>query len=221
MKATAILPVKGFPRAKTRLAEAVGRPGRAALMRAMLSDTLAALEAAERVERIILVTPESRAQRLALEAAQRLRTPLEVIQEQQDHGHSEAALIGIARAKALGAACSALVPGDCPLLAADELDELVASLGADEVAVVPDRHGTGTNALVMAPADAIVPAFGEGSCERHLARARRSGMKARRAELPSLALDLDTPDDLLRLRAELSERPQAAPATVRALQELR
>jgi 2-phospho-L-lactate guanylyltransferase len=221
VRATAILPVKSFPRAKTRLAETVGKPGRAKLMRAMLADTLAALEAAERIERIILVSAEGRAQRLALEAAKRYRTPIEVVQEQQDLGHSQAATIGIVRAKALGAACAVLVPGDCPLLAPRELDELVASLGECEVAVVPDRHGTGTNALVMAPADAIAPAFGEGSCERHLERARRAGMTGRRAELPSLALDLDTPDDLARLRAELEERPDDAPATARALRELR
>jgi 2-phospho-L-lactate guanylyltransferase len=88
------------------------------------------------------------------------------------------------------------------------------------VAVVPDRHGTGTNALLMAPPDAIGPAFGPESCERHLDRARRAGWSAAREELSSLALDLDTPADLDSLRERLGEDPEAAPATAGVLATL-
>lgn len=220
MNATAILPVKGFPRAKTRLADAVGKPGRAALMRAMLTDALNALGRARLIERIIVVTGEGRAERTALEVAKRITTPLEVLQDPRDVGHSEAAVLGIIRAKSLGAECVALVPGDCPLLDAGELDELLGGFAPGRVAVVPDRAGTGTNALVLAPADAIGPAFGEGSCERHLDRARSAGHEAMRAELASLALDLDTPDDLAVLAERLAAEPDLAPATARALKEL-
>ena len=72
--------------------------------------------AADSVERVIVVTGERRAERLALRHAQRSTTPLEVLQEPKDRGHSEAATLGIVRALALGAECSALLPGDCPLL---------------------------------------------------------------------------------------------------------
>ncbi len=220
MRATVVIPVKRFARAKTRLVEAVGPPGRAALLKAMLADVLAAVAEVESVERVVVVTGEGRAERIALEAARRMSTPLEVLQDPRDPGHSEAATLGIVRAKALDAACVALLPGDCPLLEAAELDGALGRMGEGCVAVVPDRHGTGTNGLLMAPADAIGPAFGPGSRERHLDRAERAGWTASVEELPSLALDLDTPADLDALRAALAADATTAPATARALAEL-
>jgi 2-phospho-L-lactate guanylyltransferase len=91
---------------------------------------------------------------------------------------------------------------------------------AGVVAVIPDRHGTGTNGLLMAPPDAIGPAFGPDSCERHLDRAGRAGWRPVREGLPSLALDLDTPDDLEELRARLAPDPDAAPQTASVLAAL-
>ena len=221
MNATAILPVKRFARAKTRLlGDEIGPRERAALLRAMLADVVRAAGASHSVERVIVVTGEGRAERVALDAAKRTATPLEVLQDPTDRGHSEAATLGIIRARSHGARCAALIPGDCPLLSAEELDEALDRLEDGAVAGVPDRHGTGTNALVMAPADAIGPAFGPDSCERHLDRARRAGWVANVEPLPSLGLDLDTPDDLAALRERLGADPDAAPATARALAAL-
>jgi 2-phospho-L-lactate guanylyltransferase len=221
VKATAIIPVKRFGAAKQRLLEALDRPQRAALVKAMLSDVLSAIEGAKAVERVIIVTGEARAERLALEAAKRMRTPLEVLQEPTDHGHSEAATLGIIRAMALDARCVALLPGDCPLLDADELDAVLGRMQEDAVAVVPDRHGTGTNALVLAPADAIAPAFGPGSRKRHVERAERRGLAASVEQVDSLALDLDTPDDLAALEELLASTPDRAPASAAELQRIR
>ena len=220
MKATAILPVKRFARAKTRLVEEIGPQASAALLRAMLADVMGALARADAVERVIVVTGEGRAERVAMETAKRVATAIEVLQDPRDPGHSEAATLGIVRAKALGATCVALMPGDCPLLDPAELDAALGRMEPGRVAVVPDRHGTGTNGLLMAPPDAIGPAFGPDSCERHVDRAGRAGWTAVREELPSLALDLDTPDDLTALRAAIAATPSAAPATAAALEEL-
>ncbi len=220
MNATVVLPVKRFAQAKSRLVATVGPPGRAALLKAMLADVLETIGRATLVERVIVVTGEGRAEKLALALANGLGMPLEVFQDPGDPGHSEAATLGIVRAKALGAQCVALLPGDCPLLEAFELDAALGRMEAGRVAVIPDRHASGTNGLVMAPADAIGPGFGEGSCERHLDRAKRAGWTAVLEELPSLALDLDTPDDLDILRATLAADLGAAPATARALEEL-
>jgi 2-phospho-L-lactate guanylyltransferase len=71
------------------------------------------------------------------------------------------------------------------------------------VAIVPDRHGTGTNALLLTPPDAFAPSFGPGSFARHRALA---GDACRVAELPSLMHDVDTPEDLRTL-------PSGAPRT--------
>jgi len=73
------------------------------------------------------------------------------------------------------------VPGDCPTLDPAELNALLradsAGGGEREVVIVPDRHGTGTNGLLLAPPDAIAPSFGPGSCERHRALALAAGQR--------------------------------------------
>lgn len=220
MRATAIIPVKRFGEAKQRLLEALDRPQRAALVKAMLADVFAAVSACARVERVIVVTGEGRAERIALAQARRVATPFEILRDPTDRGHSEAATLGIVRALSHGAECAALLPGDCPLLDPAELDGSLERMSAGRVAVVPDRHGTGTNALLLAPADAIGPAFGEGSMARHRDRAGRAGHAVAIERLPSLALDLDTPDDLSALAAALTERPARAPATAAELTRL-
>ena len=113
-----------------------------------------------------------------------------------------------------------MVPGDCPLLDPAELGTALELARIGRVAVVPDRHGTGTNALIMAPPEAIGPAFGPGSRDRHIDRARRAGHEAAVEELPSLALDVDTPEDLRDLAQLLASVPDRAPATARELDRL-
>ena len=221
MRATAILPIKRFAHAKQRLVEAVGPPGRAALAKAMLADILAAITGAQAIERVIVVTGEGRAEKIALAHAQRVKTPLEVFRDPADTGHSEAATLGIVRAKALGASCVALLPGDCPLLSAAELDAALGHVGPESVAVVPDRHGEGTNALLLSPPDAIRPGFGPGSRERHVERGRAREFEVAVEEVPSLALDLDTEEDLHDLAEVLKAEPGRAPKTAEAIGELR
>jgi 2-phospho-L-lactate/phosphoenolpyruvate guanylyltransferase len=219
VRATAVIPVKRFGHAKQRLLDRLDRPQRADLVKAMLADVLAAVCEAESIERVIVVTGEGRAERIALARARRAETPIEVLQDPVDRGHSEAATLGIIRALALGAECSALLPGDCPLLDPAELDAALARMAPGRVAVIPDRHETGTNALLLAPADAIGPAFGPGSAERHLDRAARAGHEAVTEPLASRALDLDTPDDLAALTTAVAETGRA-PETAAALHRL-
>jgi 2-phospho-L-lactate/phosphoenolpyruvate guanylyltransferase len=217
MRATAIVPVKRFADAKRRLGDAVAGRRRGDLLEGMLADVLAALGRAQQLERIVVVTGDRRAERVALAQAQRTATALEVLRDPVDHGHSEAATLGIVRALATRASCVTLLPGDCPLLDSSELDAALARAGEGRVAVIPDRHGTGTNGLVMAPPDAIGPAFGPGSRERHLQIAAVRGLEGAVEDVPSLALDLDTPEDLEELRALLEGDPQRAPMTAAAL----
>ncbi len=86
--------------------------------------------------------------------------------------------------------------------------------------VVPDRHGTGTNALLLTPPDATAPAFGPGSCRRHVDNARTVGAVAEVIELPSLALDVDTPEDLALLQATLAASHGGAARTRGMLSQL-
>ncbi len=211
MRATAILPIKRFDAAKSRLADAVAAGARADLAAAMLADVLAALDRSEWLDRVIIVSGEPRAASAAAAAG------AELIDDPDDEGHSPAALLGVGVALAAGARCAALLPGDCPLLDPAELDAALGTLAPGTAGVIPDRHGSGTNGLLLAPPDAITPSFGPGSRERHLGLARAAGVAARVVAIESLALDLDTPADLEALTGALRADPARAPATARTL----
>jgi 2-phospho-L-lactate guanylyltransferase len=78
------------------------------------------------------------------------------------------------------------------------------------VVIVPDRHGTGTNGLLLSPPDAIRPSFGPGSAARHRALARAAAASWRFERVPSLLLDIDTGEDLAALRERLASTGSSA-----------
>jgi 2-phospho-L-lactate guanylyltransferase len=211
LKATAVLPVKRFDAAKQRLAAGIDEERRRDLAAAMVADVLDAIGKARSIERLIVVTGDPIAQDLAAKAG------AEVVADPEDAGHIEAAQAGIARAEAQGAERVALLAGDCPLLDPRELDRMLTGVPGSYVGIVPDRHGSGTNALLLSPPDAIVPAFGEGSRQRHVDAAREAGIPFGIEELPSIELDLDTPGDVIALTRELAKQPKRARRTAKAL----
>jgi 2-phospho-L-lactate guanylyltransferase len=215
MRTAAVLPIKSFSRAKQRLGATLDASQRRTLAGAMVADVLHALGAVPGLDSIVVVTAEP----VAVDAARAAGATL--VHDPEEAGQSAAAVRGIAAASAQGATRVLLVPGDCPALDASEVAGLLASPHeAPCVTIVPDRHGTGTNALLIAPPDAIVPAFGPGSFARHAARARAAGAAIAIAEVPSLGLDVDTPDDLAALRTALGARPGGAARTRSVLESL-
>jgi 2-phospho-L-lactate guanylyltransferase len=206
-----VLPIKRFHAAKQRLAAGLDGEQRRTLAAAMVADVLEAIAEARTIERTIVVSGDPVAQELASKVG------AEVVPDPEDAGHVEAALAGIARAEVEGAECVVLLPGDCPLLDPRELDRLLTGLPERYVGIVPDRHGTGTNALALRPPGAIVPAFGEGSRARHVSLAREAGVPFGVEELASLGLDLDTPADVIALARELEAGPGRARRTAKAL----
>jgi 2-phospho-L-lactate guanylyltransferase len=141
-----------------------------------------------------------------------------VLRDTAQAGQSAAAAIGIAHALAEGFERVLLVPGDTPLLDPGEVASLLAAPGA--VSIVPDRHGTGTNGLVLSPPDAIAPSFGPGSLKRHVDAARAAGVSSPVVQIPTLMLDVDTGDDLAVLMDALASGRGQAPATREVLRGL-
>jgi 2-phospho-L-lactate guanylyltransferase len=213
MKTIAILPVKAFGAAKQRLSPALAGKAREELAEAMAGDVLAALGQVPELDGVLVVTADSRARAAALRAG------ADAVHDDEQAGQSPAALAGIRTALSAGAGRVLLVPGDTPMLDPGEVSML---LGAAEragapVAIVPDRHGTGTNALVLTPPEAISPSFGPGSFARHMEAARAAGLPALVDRPRTLTLDVDTREDLGELVAALAERPGAAGGTRAAL----
>jgi 2-phospho-L-lactate guanylyltransferase len=209
MRTFGVLPVKSFGQAKQRLRDEVSPQLRASLAEAMLCDVLDALGRSECVEAVVVVTAGARARELAVDRG------AHVIGDRET-GHNDAAALGVAAAIERGADRVLLVPGDCPALDPKELDELLRRPAVTpSVVIVPDRHRTGTNALLLAPPEVMAPSFGPGSCARHteLARARRVHYEV--TEVPSLAFDVDTPEDL----EAFPKLPDGAPRTLALLSQ--
>jgi 2-phospho-L-lactate guanylyltransferase len=207
MRTCAVLPIKRFDDAKQRLDKTLNAGTRRALAEAMVSDVLNALRRADRIDKVVVVTGESGAEALARAYG------AETIGD-DDRGHSHAARAGVDWALERDYERVLLVPGDCPALDPREVDELVAgAMSAPDVVIVPDRHGTGTNALLIAPPDAIAPSFGPGSRERHEEAAGAAGVGWRVAEPRSLVIDVDTAEDLAALRVVLGARTGGAAHT--------
>ncbi len=220
MRTAAILPVKRFAAAKSRLDQALAQPLRERLARAMVGDVMLALSRTASIETTIVVTSEP----LLLErppAAASSGHRVQFIHDDQETGQSDAVATGVARAREQGFARVLCIPGDCPALDPAELDSLLqrnvpARAGDPLVVIVPDRHGTGTNGLVLTPPEAIAPSFGPGSCKRHEQLARVAGIGCRVERPSTLLLDVDTGDDLVALRtrlAEAREQPEDAAST--------
>jgi 2-phospho-L-lactate guanylyltransferase len=200
MRTAAVLPVKRFAEAKQRLGASVTDPLRRELAQAMVGDVLVALHETASIELTIVVTGEPSV------TEQALAQGAIVIDDTAQDGQSAAVALGIATALGERFERVLCIPGDCPTLDPADLDALLSRSAGErpEVVIIPDRHSTGTNGLLLTPPDAIAPSFGPDSCERHRALALAAGVHWRIERPASLLLDIDTSEDLTALRARLA-----------------
>jgi 2-phospho-L-lactate guanylyltransferase len=214
MRTAAILPIKSFDKAKQRLRFELPEHDRRALAEAMFADALVALGRVPELERVIVVSGDRVAQRIAGGYGA-------FVVEDDERGHNTAAALGVEVLITDGIERALLVPGDCPLLAPADIHALLAHVVPERsVLIVPDRHGTGTNALLLTPPDVLAPSFGPDSRRRHLADAQTHGIAAEVIELDSLALDIDTPEDLEALQRRLADTHGGAAHTRGMLNQL-
>ena len=213
MATAAILPIKRFDSAKQRLNGRLGAGTRAALAAAMFADVLSSLQRATALDAIVVVSGEQQVQDAAAENG------LMLVRDLQDKGQSNAARSGLARAAALGCDRAALIAGGCPLIDPQELDELLDATSAD-VVIVPDRHESGTNGLILNPSGPFEPQFGPDSLARHLKQAQRRELSCVIEPLASMAIDVDTHDDLAELSHKLESVHGRAQRTLGVLRQI-
>jgi 2-phospho-L-lactate guanylyltransferase len=211
----ALVPVRSLSGAKSRLGEPLDPEERRDLIMAMLRRTVEAALAARSLADVVVVSkdPEALATARAMRAAAILQRS-----DGLNEGLTEAraAVAGVeivtlgrpangARVPA-GTSATALIvlPADLPGVSGLAIDSVAQAAveatrhepGRPVVVLVTDHHGSGTNALLLAPPDAIDFQFGEGSRAAHAAAARAAGAEYVEIGGP-LAFDVDTPEDLL------------------------
>jgi 2-phospho-L-lactate/phosphoenolpyruvate guanylyltransferase len=185
----AVVPVQNLSAAKSRLAACLSSAKRRALVLDLLGVVLSALRESQRINGSIVVTPDPDVVEAAggYDADGLLDNRV---------GLNDA--IRLARNEVLrrGAGTLLIILGDLPLIRRAEIDRMLAISVESDVVVVPDRHGLGTNALVLRPPDVLEPCFGPGSLAAHRAAAHSKGLRIHEYRAPAAGFDLDVPNDL-------------------------
>ncbi len=202
-RTTVVVPVRALEGAKSRLGAVLDAEERRELVELLLRRTIAAARQTPGVEVVAVVSPDPAALAVATgEGAE----PVAQRSSGLNPGLAEAREVLAGRGDRL-----LVLPADLPGISAGDIAQLLAVADAAAhdahrlVALAPDRHGRGTNALLLDPPDVIEPAFGGDSRDAHAGLAAAAGARYVEAE-GLLDLDLDTPDDLLLLEAI---RPEA------------
>lgn len=186
----AIVPVKPLRHGKSRLAGALNEDQRTELNKALLQHTLETLAELKEVDGVLVVSRDPHALKVAHGLG--ARTVQETGQPQLNTALKRATVV----AQVYATRGVLVLPADLPLISKDDILELIRRADqAPVVVIAPDRHGRGTNALLISPPGLIEYDFGEDSFQRHCELARQAGARLEIVELPSLGLDLDVPED--------------------------
>lgn len=203
MTVWAIVPVKPLRRSKSRLAPVLSDGERAELSQRLLLHTLDVLSQVPSIERTLVVSRDPKA--LAVARDMGARTVMERGTPELNRALVRATVV----AKGYGVSTVLILPADLPLIRQEDVEELLARAAARPVIVVaPDRHGTGTNALLTSPPGLIEYDFGPDSFLRHQERAEAARVRFEVCTIPAFQLDVDKPEDLELLEQELQSLPE-------------
>ena len=200
MSIWAIVPVKSFKRAKTRLSPVLSPEQRQDISRNFLTHTLEILKQVPEIQRTLVISRDPAVLRLA-------RKHQAYTVTESDRTELNAALTRATDAAAqLGAHAVLVMPSDMPLLDPDDIRKLIAASSEPEcVTIAPDWRNYGTNALFMRQPGIIPYVFGPESFEHHMALARDRGAHVEICRFPGLGLDIDLPEDLAKYRQQLKQ----------------
>lgn len=189
----AVIPVRDFQTSKTRLSSLFTADERGRLVRLMLDHVLAVIERSGAVDHELIVTRDPAAvhnQLMALEQRSILA------QEREGKGLNTALDLGRNWAIEHGFWAMLVILPDLPMLAPSDIRVLVTERA--QVVIAQDRHGSGTNAVMLPLHDAsrrLSLSFGNNSAARHIAEAERLGLSWVTVDTTGLQYDLDTPYD--------------------------
>lgn len=190
----AVVPVKSFDKAKSRLARVLHDEMRQSLSEWLLRRTLKVLTSVSAIETVLVVSADSRARSLAQ------RAHAMAIDEGSPLGLNAALRAAERLVCSRGVQRVLVLPVDLPIVERGDIEALLAAAPPPpSVVLAADRWHSGTNALLMAPPGLIEYAFGIESFARHQKLAQAASARVVVCERPGLALDLDGPEDLAQL----------------------
>ncbi len=186
-----LLPIKDPWEAKQRLSGVLSREERHDLAWAMLYDVEAAISEAKRIDGVYVVTSSTEVRDFAL------RRGWNVLVEPYQISESASVDWGSLTIRRLGIGEALRLPGDVPLIQAEDIDDLFEiGFRRNASVIVPSRDGSGTNALLRTPPDAFPSRFGPDSYRLHQEEAGKHGVPLVTVNKPRIGLDVDSPEDL-------------------------
>ena len=190
MPTWAIVPVKPFREAKSRLSPVLDPEERAALSRSFLAHTLDVLSQVREVTKALVISRDTAALQVARKHG--AFTVTESGAPELNAALTRATDVSVSS----GADAVLIVPSDLPLLTAAEVLAFIRTLRSGSgVCIAPDRHNSGTNALFLRPPRAMPYMFGAQSFARHTAWAGERGLQTEIYRAPAFGLDVDLPED--------------------------
>jgi 2-phospho-L-lactate guanylyltransferase len=199
----AVIPVKETAAAKGRLADAVPPHLRGRFALAMLEDVLTAVGQARGLAGIAVVTLDPDARALAERYGAR------ILSDDAGSGHTTAVAAAARTLAAEGRGGMLQLPGDIPLVGADEISLVLALRRASpSFTIVPSHDDFGSNAVLVCPPTAVPLTFGDDSFYPHLRAAQACGISPLIVRQHGISLDIDRPEDIWAF-AQLRSRTHA------------
>ncbi len=185
-----LLPVKSLLRGKRRLAPVLNHLERRDLNEYFLQRTIKIAAEFPGIENTAVISEADDTLGLARELG------VYTIRQTDGRGLNHAVTQGTGELCAHGAREILILPIDLPFLQAHDLREAAALGRQYDVVICPDKHSTGTNAIVVSAPTPMRFLFGRGSYLQHQREARRCDLVPHLYCNPRIASDIDLPEDL-------------------------
>ena len=199
MKIAAIIPVKTFSNAKTRLQLPTEKVEE--LCKIMLEEILQVLSISPKIEEIILITKEKK----AIEIGKKFNT-ITIIDEKEE-SVNQAVSLADEYLLENNFNASVVFPQDIPNIKTQDIDFMLKhQLHPNFAIIIPSRKFDGTNALVRMPIDLMKTHYDNDSYRNHMKTAKEHTMNVAMVFVKRIMLDIDNQEDL-ELLLELNEKP--------------
>jgi 2-phospho-L-lactate guanylyltransferase len=196
MSRWALVPIKGFEKGKSRLAEVLPPDERARLARELFEHVVGVLRASSVIDDVAVVSNSVEAREHASDLG-----VVALADAEGSRGLADVVNAALAELDSRGATSVMICMSDLPDLSVEDIASVSRQLDESDVVLVPDLSRRGTNVVAVKPATRLPSCLGhEDSLRRHQDKARSLGLTVRIQLSNGIGFDVDQPSDLERLR---------------------